>query len=111
MASAEVGSEHPVGEAIVTAARDRGLALQPAIEFAAHPGHGISATIASTSVAVGNQAHMASLAVDTAPLAGEAARAAAAGGTPITSPSTAPWPAWSPSPTPLRLTPPRPSPS
>ena len=83
VASAEVGSEHPVGEAIVTAARDRGLALQPATDFAAHPGHGISATIASTSIAVGNQAHMASLAVDTAPLAGEAARAAAAGGTPM----------------------------
>ena len=48
VASAEVGSEHPVGEAIVTAARDRGLTLQPATDFAAHPGHGISATIAST---------------------------------------------------------------
>ena len=83
VASAEVGSEHPVGEAIVTAAGDRGLTLQLATDFTAHPGHGISATIASTSIAVGNQAHMASLGVDTAPLAGEASRAATAGGTPM----------------------------
>jgi Cu+-exporting ATPase len=83
VASAEVGSEHPVGEAIVTAARNRGLTLQTATDFAAHPGHGISATVASSSIAIGNQAHMAALGVDTTPLAGEAARAAAAGGTPM----------------------------
>jgi len=89
VASAEVGSEHPVGEAIVSAARDRGLTLQSATNFAAHPGHGISATIgsadstSSTSLAVGNQAHMASRGVDTAPLVGRAARAAAFGGTPM----------------------------
>ena len=67
----------------MTAARDRGLTLQPATRFDALPGHGISATVASTSIAVGNQAHMAALGVDTAPLAGQAGRAAAAGGTPM----------------------------
>ncbi|GAA1951100.1 hypothetical protein GCM10009798_08010 [Nocardioides panacihumi] len=89
VASAEVGSEHPVGEAIVTAARNRGLTLQPVTDFAAHPGHGISATLTPAGpsnradIAVGNQAHMAALGVDTASLAGHAAQAAAAGGTPM----------------------------
>jgi P-type Cu+ transporter len=83
VASAEVGSEHPVGEAIVTAARNRGLTLHPATDFAAHPGHGITAHVDERTVAVGNQAHMTSLGVDTAPLSDDAARAAAAGGTPM----------------------------
>jgi Cu+-exporting ATPase len=83
VAAAEVGSEHPVGEAIVSAARDRGLTLQSATDFAAHPGHGISANVGERTIAVGNQAHMNALAVDTAPLADDAARAAAAGGTPM----------------------------
>ena len=83
VASAEVGSEHPVGEAIVTAARNRGLTLRPATDFAAHTGHGITAHVDERTVAVGNQAHMTSLGIDTAPLADDAARAAAAGGTPM----------------------------
>ncbi|HET7432047.1 MAG TPA: heavy metal translocating P-type ATPase [Nocardioides sp.] len=83
VAAAEVGSEHPVGEAIVTAARDRGLTLRPATDFAALPGHGITAHVDERTVAVGNQAHMTSLGVDTAALADDAARAAAAGGTPM----------------------------
>ena len=44
VAAAETGSEHPVGEAIVTAARDRGLALPPVERFNAIPGQGIDAT-------------------------------------------------------------------
>ena len=83
VAAAEVGSEHPVGEAIVTAARKRGLTLRPATDFAAHPGHGITAHIDERTVAIGNQAHMTSMGVHTAPLADDAARAAAAGGTPM----------------------------
>ena len=43
VAAAETGSEHPLGAAIVTAARDRDLAL-PAVErFTAIPGRGIDA--------------------------------------------------------------------
>jgi Cu+-exporting ATPase len=83
VASAEVGSEHPVGEAAVTAAYDRGLTLRLATGFAAHPGHGISATVEQQAVAVGNRAHMAALAIDHSPLDAEADRAAATGGTPM----------------------------
>ena len=45
-ASAERGSEHPLGEAIVEEARLRGLTLLEAIEFSAIPGRGVEATLA-----------------------------------------------------------------
>jgi Cu+-exporting ATPase len=44
-ASAERGSEHPLGEAIVEAAQTRGLELLHASEFAAFPGRGIEARV------------------------------------------------------------------
>ena len=83
VAAAEVGSEHPVGEAIVTAARARRLELPAVRDFDATPGRGISATVADHAVLVGNQALMASAAVDTAPLLGAARSAAATGQTPM----------------------------
>jgi Cu+-exporting ATPase len=53
-ASAERGSEHPLGEAIVTHAVAQGMALAEATDFAAVPGHGIEATVAGHSVVLGN---------------------------------------------------------
>jgi Cu+-exporting ATPase len=44
-ASAEGSSEHPLGEAIVRAARECGIDLAPTADFNAIPGHGIEATI------------------------------------------------------------------
>jgi Cu+-exporting ATPase len=44
-ASAERGSEHPLGEAIVEAARSRGLELLDAADFEAIPGKGVEATL------------------------------------------------------------------
>lgn len=52
-AAAEVPSEHPVGRAVVAAARARGLALEPAAGFRARPGSGVSARVAERAVAVG----------------------------------------------------------
>jgi Cu+-exporting ATPase len=80
LASAEVGSEHPVGEAIVTAARERGIALSRATGFEAVPGHGITAVVDGRRVHVGNQAHLTAAGVDPAALTGSglAARADAA---------------------------------
>jgi Cu+-exporting ATPase len=83
VAAAEVGSEHPVAEAIVSAARDQGLSLERAQDFTAHPGHGVTATCGGRSVAVGNQRLMTTLDVDTTPLVAESAGGAAAGGTPM----------------------------
>ena len=54
-AAVEVGSEHPLGEAIVRAAQHRGLAL-PAVEgFEAVPGHGIRGRVEGRMVLLGNR--------------------------------------------------------
>lgn len=52
-ASAEHPSEHPLARAVVTAARTRGLALAPATDFTAAPGHGVTATVNEAVVTVG----------------------------------------------------------
>ena len=52
-ASAERGSEHPLGEAVVNAAVQRGLALQPAHRFNAIAGHGVEATVDGHVVLLG----------------------------------------------------------
>ncbi|KAF0198084.1 MAG: Cu2+-exporting ATPase [Bacillota bacterium] len=54
-ASAELGSEHPLGRSIVKAAKERGLELIEAENFASITGRGISATIASRKVFVGSR--------------------------------------------------------
>jgi Cu+-exporting ATPase len=53
-ASAEKGSEHPLGEAIVKRARMDGLTLFEPIDFQAIAGHGIEATVDSKRVLLGN---------------------------------------------------------
>jgi Cu+-exporting ATPase len=83
VASAEVGSEHPVAEAITGAARDAGLQPTPATDFDAVAGHGITAHVNNQAVAVGNAKLMQRIGVDTTPLADEAASRAAAGQTPM----------------------------
>jgi Cu+-exporting ATPase len=52
-ASAERYSEHPLGKAIVEAARERGLALEETSEFSAQAGHGVRARVAGHEVLVG----------------------------------------------------------
>jgi Cu+-exporting ATPase len=54
-ASAERGSEHPLGEAIVQAAMERGLSLAEPQHFEAISGQGIFATIEKRRVRLGNQ--------------------------------------------------------
>jgi len=55
-AAAEVGSEHPLGEAIVSRARELGLALPPAEHFQAFAGKGIQAQVDGREVLLGNRA-------------------------------------------------------
>jgi Cu+-exporting ATPase len=57
-ASVEAGSEHPLGEAIVRAARHRGLEPAPVTGFEAVPGHGIRGTVAGARVLLGNRRHL-----------------------------------------------------
>jgi Cu+-exporting ATPase len=53
-ASAEHGSEHPLGEAIVRAAKKKKLKLLPARDFDAIPGKGVKAQVAGKELILGN---------------------------------------------------------
>jgi Cu+-exporting ATPase len=53
-ASAERGSEHPLGESIVNAAKEKNLSLVDATEFNAIAGHGIEAKVNGQRVLLGN---------------------------------------------------------
>ncbi len=54
-ASAETGSEHPLGEAIVEGAKQRNILLQPASYFRAIPGQGIQVEIENMNILLGNE--------------------------------------------------------
>ncbi|MGH2376846.1 MAG: heavy metal translocating P-type ATPase [Candidatus Limnocylindria bacterium] len=82
-ASAEVGSEHPLGEAIVARARELGLALAAAERFQAISGKGIEAVVDGRAVVLGNLALMRERAVDLDGADARAAELAAAGQTPM----------------------------
>jgi Cu+-exporting ATPase len=53
-ASAERGSEHPLGEAIVQAAAEKNLGLSSASDFNAIPGHGVEALVEGKKLVLGN---------------------------------------------------------
>ncbi len=75
-ASAEQGSEHPLGQAIVRAAQARGIKLTPVDNFEAEPGKGIYAETGGGPVRIGNEAWLQSYGVrlfDMPDLAGELA--------------------------------------
>ena len=57
-ASLERASEHPLAEAIVEGATERGLALAEAADFDSVTGQGITGTVDGSPVAVGNRALM-----------------------------------------------------
>ncbi|MDP3845576.1 MAG: heavy metal translocating P-type ATPase [Pseudomonas sp.] len=54
-AAVESGSEHPLGEAIVRAARHRGISLPPASGIQGIAGHGIQGTVDKRQVWLGNR--------------------------------------------------------
>ncbi len=64
-ATAERGSEHPLGEAIVNGARRRGVPVGDAADFEATPGLGIAATIGARRVVLGNLKFMEDLGIGT----------------------------------------------
>jgi len=66
-ASAEKGSEHPLGAAIVRAAAERGLGLEDPREFEAIPGRGIRAKAGGRSILLGNRALMSEAGIPTDP--------------------------------------------
>jgi Cu+-exporting ATPase len=58
-AIAERNSEHPLGEAIVRGAQERGLDVPSAEEFVAIPGHGVEARQDGVTILLGNRKLMA----------------------------------------------------
>lgn len=57
-AGAEHASEHPLGRAVVDAARARGLDIPDAAGFTSSPGAGVTATVLGRAVAVGSPARL-----------------------------------------------------
>ncbi len=73
-ASAEKGSEHPLGESIVRAAQEASLSLAEPEQFEAIAGHGIVAHIDGHDVALGNKKLMAKRSIHLNGLEAEAER-------------------------------------
>jgi Cu+-exporting ATPase len=83
-AAAEVGSEHPLGEAVVARARELGLAELPKAEqFSAIAGHGIEARIEGRDLLLGNARLMADRHIALDGFGEQAASLAASGATPL----------------------------
>lgn len=72
VAALERGSEHPLAEALVAGAKERGAARKDCSDFEAVTGKGVTGTVEGRKVALGNAALMADLSVQTEALAGQA---------------------------------------
>jgi Cu+-exporting ATPase len=82
-ASAERGSEHPLGEGIVRAAAERGIELGEVRDFSALAGHGIQASVDGRVLLLGNAKLMRDRRVDIGEAEGRASQLAEAGKTPV----------------------------
>jgi Cu+-exporting ATPase len=83
VAAVESHSEHPIGEAILQAAKEAGLAIGIPEAFEAIPGFGVSATVGGHAVAVGADRLMARLKIDTERLGSVVERLADDGKSPL----------------------------
>ncbi|MGK2914857.1 MAG: heavy metal translocating P-type ATPase [Porticoccaceae bacterium] len=79
-ASLDQGSEHPLADAIVAAARSQGLALETPVHFDSNSGIGVRGDVGDLALALGNATLMAQLAIslDTLEPRAEALRASGA---------------------------------
>lgn len=82
-ASAEKGSEHPLGEAIVKGAEEKGLNLKKTSAFNAIPGHGIEVTIDEKNLLLGNKKLMDDQGISLGVLAEKSDQLANEGKTPM----------------------------
>jgi Cu+-exporting ATPase len=83
VASAERSSEHPLGDAIVRAATERGIGLAEPSDFESLTGKGIRATIAGREILVGNARMLEDAGIDGSSLASDAERLSEEGKTPM----------------------------
>ncbi|WP_288394336.1 heavy metal translocating P-type ATPase [uncultured Vagococcus sp.] len=82
-ASAEKGSEHPLGEAIVLAAEEKGMTFKEIDNFVAIPGHGIEVEIEKETFILGNKKLMLEKQIDLLGFEEESNRLAKEGKTPM----------------------------
>jgi Cu2+-exporting ATPase len=83
VAAAEGDSEHPLAQAIVKAAAQRGLERLRAVSFEAVPGHGLLATVDGHHLAVGNAALLERQGIDSDGLAARSDQLAGEGRTSV----------------------------
>ena len=79
VAGLERASEHPLAQAIVDAAAERGLAISEVQGFQYHPGQGVVGTVDGKAVVAGNEGFLRSMGIATDDLI-EAARVTGSGG-------------------------------
>lgn len=82
-ASAEKGSEHPLGAAIVRGAEKRGVALSSVSKFSAIAGHGLEAEVDNRRLLLGNRKLMTNRNISLDGFEEQAAKLAADGKTPM----------------------------
>ncbi|MDQ3493354.1 MAG: copper-translocating P-type ATPase, partial [Chloroflexota bacterium] len=83
VASAERSSEHPLAQAIVTGARERGLGLADATTFDSITGKGVRATVEGRELLIGNARLLTDAGIPTTDLDAWAAALAEAGKSPM----------------------------
>jgi len=83
VAAVETRSEHPIAEAIVEAAKGRGLSLASVDGFDAVPGYGVSATVQGRKIEIGADRYMVKLGYDVAAFASAADRLGDEGKSPL----------------------------
>jgi P-type Cu+ transporter len=83
VASLESASEHPLAEAIVRAAEERGISRSIPESFDSLTGRGAMGVVEGHALVIGNSALMADYAIDVAPLHGRAEELAGRGRTPM----------------------------
>ncbi len=83
VASAERSSEHPLAQAIIQGANDRGLELTEPTEFQSVTGKGIRVAVDGRQVLVGNRRLLNDASIETGALEEQAERLAAEGKTPM----------------------------
>jgi Cu+-exporting ATPase len=80
-ASAEMGSEHPLGQAVVRGARARGIGVEHPDDFRSLEGLGVEATVKGARVIVGSRKLLEEAGIDVSPLAARAESLAGEGKT------------------------------
>ena len=73
-AAAESRSEHPLAQAIVRFAKEKGATLSDPVDFFSYSGSGVEGTVGGKTVVVGSEAFLAGRGLDVAPAAAFAAR-------------------------------------